>query len=69
LDIRTEVSANPSGWRAKQVMEIIYNRIGIRYHEVYAYRLLHNGVLVLKFQERGLLVQLQRKRKIYFEKG
>ena len=27
-----------------------------------------NGVLVLKFQERGLLVKHQRKRKIYFEK-
>jgi putative transposase len=31
LGIKTELSANPSGWRAKEVMEIIYNkRTGIR---------------------------------------
>ncbi|MGB7637074.1 MAG: winged helix-turn-helix domain-containing protein [Nitrososphaeraceae archaeon] len=41
LDIRTELSANASGWRAKEVMEIIYKRTGIRYHEVHVYRLLH----------------------------
>ena len=41
LGIRTELSANPSGWRAKEVMEIIYKRTGIRYHEVHVYRLLH----------------------------
>lgn len=41
LDIKTELSANPSGWRAKEVMEIIYKRTGIRYHEVHVYRLLH----------------------------
>jgi transposase len=29
------------GWRAKEVMEIIYKRTGIRYHEVHVYRLLH----------------------------
>jgi transposase len=41
LGIRTELSANPSGWKAKEVMEIIYKRTGIRYHEVHVYRLLH----------------------------
>jgi putative transposase len=41
LDIRRELSANPSGWRAKEVMGIIYKRTGIRYHEVHVYRLLH----------------------------
>ena len=41
LGIKTDLSANPSGWRAKEVMEIIYKRTGIRYHEVHVYRLLH----------------------------
>lgn len=39
--IRTELSENPSGWRAKEIMNIIYEKTGIRYHEVHVYRLLH----------------------------
>ena len=39
--IRTELSENPSGWKAKEIMNIIYERTGIRYHEVHIYRLLH----------------------------
>jgi len=39
--IRTELSENPSGWKAKEIMDIIYKRTGVRYHEVHIYRLLH----------------------------
>ena len=39
--IRSELSENPSGWRAKEVMNIIYEKTGVRYHEVHIYRLLH----------------------------
>ena len=39
--IRSELSENPSGWKAKEIMNIIYERTGIRYHEVHIYRLLH----------------------------
>ena len=38
--IRSELSENPSGWKAKEIMNIIYERTGIRYHEVHIYRLL-----------------------------
>ena len=41
LKLRRELSANPSGWKAKEVMSMIYERTGIRYHEVHVYRLLH----------------------------
>ena len=39
--IRTELSENPSGWKAKEIMNIIYEKTGVRYHEVHIYRLLH----------------------------
>jgi putative transposase len=38
--IRSELSENPSGWKAKEIMNII-QRTGVRYHEVHVYRLLH----------------------------
>jgi len=41
VKIRRELSANQSGWNAKEVMHLIYERTGIRYHEVHIYRLLH----------------------------
>jgi len=39
--IRRELSENKSGWIAKEVMNLIYERTGVRYHEVHIYRLLH----------------------------
>jgi len=41
LEIRGELAQNPSGWRAKEVMNIIYKKTGVKYHEVHVYRLLH----------------------------
>ena len=40
-EIRSELSENPSGWKAKEIMNIIYQSTGVRYHEVHIYRLLH----------------------------
>ena len=41
-EIKRELSENLAGWRAKEVMNIIYEKTGIRYHhEVHVYRLLH----------------------------
>lgn len=39
--IRRELSENKSGWMAKEVMNLIYERTGVKYHEVHIYRLLH----------------------------
>ena len=40
-EIKRELSENLAGWRAKEVMNLIYERTGVRYHEVHIYRLLH----------------------------
>jgi transposase len=39
--IKKELSENKSGWMAKEVMNLIYSRAGVKYHEVHIYRLLH----------------------------
>lgn len=39
--IRKELSESQSGWMAKEVMNLIHERTGVRYHEVHIYRLLH----------------------------
>lgn len=39
--IRRELSENQSGWMAKEVMNLIHERAGVKYHEVHIYRLLH----------------------------
>ena len=39
--IRKELSENKSGWMAKEVKNLIYERTGVKYHEVHIYRLLH----------------------------
>ena len=39
--IRRELSENQSGWMAKEVMNLIHERTGVKYHEVHIYRLLH----------------------------
>lgn len=41
ITIRKELSESQSGWMAKEVMNLIYSRTGVKYHEVHIYRLLH----------------------------
>jgi transposase len=41
IRIRGELSENQSGWMVKEVMNLIYERTGVKYHEVHIYRLLH----------------------------
>jgi putative transposase len=35
LEIREELSENPSGWKVKQIMNMIYDKTDVRYHEVH----------------------------------
>ena len=49
--ILKELSENQSGWMAKEVMNLIYERTGVKYHEVHIYRLLHKWGFSPKYQE------------------
>ena len=41
IKIRQELAESNTGWDFRQVMDLIYKKTGIRYHEVHIYRLLH----------------------------
>ena len=41
ITIKKQIAENSSGWSAKQVMNLIYEKSGVKYHEVHVYRLLH----------------------------
>ncbi len=41
LRIKQKMMDNPSGWEVKQVMNLIYEKTGVKYHEVHIRRLLH----------------------------
>jgi transposase len=41
LKIKNELADSNTGWDFRQVMDLIYRKTGVRYHEVHIYRLLH----------------------------
>lgn len=69
LRIRQEISENPSGWQAKQVMDIIYKKTSIRYHEVHIYRLLHKWGFAKVPMKRFVNTASTKEEKEAFKKG
>ena len=41
VKIRQELADSNNWWDFRQVMDLIYNKTGVRYHEMHIYRLLH----------------------------
>jgi putative transposase len=66
--IRSELSENQSGWKAKEIMNIIYERTGIRYHEVHIYRLLHKWGFSPKVPRKKFVNTASNKEKKQFQK-
>jgi hypothetical protein len=63
-EIRSELSENSSGWKAKEIMNIIYQRTGIRYHEVHVYIDYYiSGDSNQKYRKKDLSILHQKKRK------
>lgn len=54
VTIEQQMAENSSGWSAKQVMNIIYEKSGVKYHEVHVYRLLHHGDIHQRLPKRDL---------------
>ncbi len=69
LRIRQEIIENPSGWEAKQVMDLIHKKTGVRYHEVHVYRLLHKWGLSPKVPQKRFVNTASREEKEAFKKG
>ena len=68
LEVRKELSENPSGWKVKQIMNIIYERTGVRYHEVHVYRLLHKWGFKPKVPQRRFINTASKEGKEAFKK-
>jgi transposase len=69
VKIKQEISENPSGWQAKQVMDIIYKKTGVRYHEVHIYRLLHKWGFSPKIPQKRFVNIASKEEKEAFKKG
>ena len=67
--IRRELSESPSGWKAKEIMDIIYKRTGVRYHhEVHVYRLLQKWGFRPKVPQRRFVNIASKEEKEQFKK-
>jgi putative transposase len=67
-EIKRELTENLAGWRAKEVMNIIYEKTGVRYHEVHIYRLLHKWKFSLKVPRQRFVNTASNKEKKQFKK-
>jgi len=61
--IRRELSENPSGWKAKEIMNIIHKKAGVRYHKFMSIGYYTSGVSNLKYHKGDLSIRHQRKRR------
>ena len=69
LKIKQEISKDPSGWQVKQIMNIIYKKTGVRYHEVHIYRLLHKWGFSPKAPQKRFVNTASLEEKEAFKKG
>lgn len=67
-EIRRELSENPSGWKVKEIMNMIYKKAGVRYHEVHIYRLLHKWGFKPKVPQKRFVNIASKKEKEQFKK-
>ncbi|MGC2684785.1 MAG: winged helix-turn-helix domain-containing protein [Candidatus Nitrosopolaris sp.] len=67
-EIKRELSENLAGWRAKEIMNIIYDRTGVRYHEVHIYRLLHKWKFSPKVPRKRFVNTASNEEKKQFKK-
>ena len=69
LEVRKELSENPSGWKVKQIMNIIYEKTNVKCHEVHIYRLLHKWGFKPKVPQRRFVNTASNEEKKQFKKG
>ena len=69
IKIQKEISENRSGWSVKQVINLIYEKSGVRYHEVHVYRLLHQWGFVPKVARKRSANSATSKERLWFKKN
>ena len=68
IKIRQELADSKTGWDFRQVMDLIYNKTGVRYHEVHIYRLLHKWGFKSKVPQKRFVNTASIKDKKRFKK-
>ena len=68
LQIRQELADSKIGWDFRQVMDLIYNKTGVRYHELHIYRLLHKWGFKPKVLQKRFVNSASIKEKKRFKK-
>ena len=67
--IEKQLAQNPAGWSARQVMSLIYEKSGVRYHEVHVYRLLRRWGYAPKVAQKRFVNSATSKEKNNFKKN
>jgi transposase len=68
VKIRKELEDSNTGWDFRQVMDLIYKRARVRYHEVHIYRLLHKWGFKTKVPQKRFVNTASIKDKTKFKK-
>ena len=68
IKIKQELAESNTGWDFRQVMDLIYNKTGVRYHEVHIYRLLHKWGFKSKVPQKRFVNTASAKDKKRFKK-
>jgi putative transposase len=68
VKIRQELANSSTGWDFRQVMDLIYKKTGVRYHEVHIYRLLHKWGFKSKVPQKRFVNTASVKDKRKFKK-
>ena len=68
IKIKQELAESNTGWDFRQVMDFIYKKTGVRYHEVHIYRLLHKWGFKSKVPQKRFVNTASAKDKIRFKK-
>jgi transposase len=68
VTIRQELADSNTGWDFRQVMDLIYKKTGVRYHEVHIYRLLHKWGFKSKVPQKKFVNTVSTREKKRFKK-
>jgi putative transposase len=68
VEIQKELADSNTGWDFRQVMDLIYTKSGVRYHEVHIYRLLHKWGFKSKVPQKRFVNAASKKDKKKFKK-
>jgi putative transposase len=68
IKIKQELAESNTGWDFRQVMDLIYKKTGVRYHEVHIYRLLHKWGFKSKVPQKRFVNTASVKEKRKFKK-